>query len=211
MPGFINIAGEKFGRLTVLECVERNKWGNYKWACQCECGNTTAVWVSHLRTGSTQSCGCFKKEVAAENNITHGMAYTSTYRIWNNMIQRCTNANIPNYKDYGGRGIKVCDQWLNSFEAFLEDMGEKPEGLTLERIDNSKGYEPDNCRWATRTEQARNRRSNRMLTWAGKTQCVTAWAEELGLPKTTMMARLRCGWSTKRIFTTPASTGRSVA
>lgn len=200
----IDLVGQSYGRLTVLE--KGSKSGTqYKWLCQCSCGSQPfEVHGNSLRQGVTQSCGCLRRERAAEANTKHGLynAYAATYHIWASMIHRCTNPNSKNYKDYGARGITVCDRWL-SFENFLADIGDRPERLTLERIDNSSGYEPDNCRWATRTEQQRNTRRNRMITWGGKTQCIAAWAEELGLPRTTMMTRLRCGWSVERIFTTP--------
>jgi hypothetical protein len=115
------------------------------------------------------------------------------------MVQRCTSPNNQNYAQYGGRGVTVCDQWL-TFANFLADMGDRPEGKTLDRIDNSKGYEPGNCRWATRKEQQRNRRSNRLLTHAGQTKTMAQWAEDLGVPYTRLQGRLKMGWSVDRVL-----------
>jgi hypothetical protein len=118
------------------------------------------------------------------------------------MRQRCLNPKYPRYADHGGRGIKVCDQWA-SFETFLSDMGERPEGMTLDRIDNDGPYSPENCRWATPSEQARNRRDNRLITLGGKAQCLAAWARELTIPEHVLRHRLNRGWSDDRALTTP--------
>lgn len=121
------------------------------------------------------------------------------------MIQRCNNSNYSQFKDYGGRGIEVCDRWKNSFKAFLDDMGEPGIGMSLDRIDNSGNYEPGNCRWATRKQQRRNSRSNRYLTWNGKTQCLTDWAAECGVSKNCLIWRLKSGWSLELTLTTPST------
>jgi len=128
---------------------------------------------------------------------------TATYLSWRGMIQRCTDPNFKQYKDYGGRGITVCQRWEN-FTNFLEDMGERPSRLTLDRIKNDKGYCKSNCRWATRKQQARNRQNNRLITYNGKAQCVAAWAEETGIHKGTILRRLKLGWSTEKALITPA-------
>lgn len=168
MPAKNNLLGQRFGRLVVRAEAGSNKFGMIRWLCDCDCGNQTTATGCHLR-GSTRSCGCLKRENAAkigrELHPTHGHAgrgrKTRAYHSWDAMLQRCTNPNHKAYKNYGGRGIAVCDRWRD-FEAFLADMGEPPEGLTLDRYPNNDGnYEPENCRWATREEQNAGRRPYR--------------------------------------------------
>lgn len=156
---FIDLTGDRFGRLTVKYRVERNKKGDSKWLCECDCGQIVKVLANHLKAGHTKSCGCLRSEVSKQRMTTHGMRETQTYRSWAGMKTRCLNPNEPRYKDYGGRGIKVCKSWLNSFEKFLADMGERPSGLTLDRENNELGYFKENCKWSSRKEQSRNRRS----------------------------------------------------
>lgn len=139
---------------------------------------------------------------------THGLSASPTYKVWQAMHQRCGNLNNPGFHRYGGRGIKVCDRW-NSFENFLADMGEKPAGMFIERVDNDGDYEPSNCRWATRSEQQRNRRNNRVVTHAGVTLCLKDWALRVGMPPNTLYGRLDKGWDFERAITAPpVMTGR---
>ncbi len=138
--------------------------------------------------------------------LTHGMSKTTTYTIWKAIHQRCSNPNNDNYSRYGARGIAVCARWC-SFENFLSDMGERPVGMSIEREDNDKGYEPGNCRWATPLEQSRNRRDNRMITYQGVTLCVTDWAVRQGLPGQCLRHRLKKGWSLDKALNTPAGAG----
>lgn len=187
---FVDLTGRKFGRLTVVATAGKNKRGRILWACECSCGATTIVAGSDLTTGNTKSCGCLQKDRTSQAAHKHGFNGTSTYSSWACMKERCLNPKNKGYKDYGGRGITVCERWMR-FEDFLADMGEKPEGATIERIDNDKGYFPENCRWASKLEQNRNRRSNRRITFQGETRTLSEWAEILGIHWGTLLSRLK--------------------
>lgn len=156
--------GERFGRLTVLEATKTvvypSKSRVLYHECRCDCGTVKFVTIYALRKGHTQSCGCLQADKTSTASRTHGLSKTRIYRIWSCIITRCTNPNAINYERYGGRGITVCDRW-RKFENFLEDMGEPSPGLTIDRLDNDKGYSKENCAWRTPTEQARNRRPRR--------------------------------------------------
>ncbi len=194
--------GDRYGRLTVLREVEpyATPAGRRcrRFECRCDCGTTTIAWLQSLRSEGTVSCGCIRSDVATK----HAQCGTPTYYTWANMLDRCRNSNTPDYDRYGGRGITVCDRWL-AFENFLADMGERPEGLTLDRIDNSGGYSRDNCRWATQIEQNRNRRDNRLLTMNGETLCLAEWAEQRGLSTSAIRHRLKQGWPLDLALTLP--------
>lgn len=182
------LEGQRFGRLTV-GAMARSASGRIVWSCMCDCGQSSLVRGSHLKSGRVKSCGCHAVEKARER-ATHGMSRTSTHIIWKTMRARCYNPNASGYAGYGARGITVCKEW-NSFAAFLADMGERPPGMSLERIDNSKGYGPDNCKWATNAEQCRNRRSNHQITHAGKTMCRKDWADQLGVTPERLNRQIR--------------------
>ncbi len=179
-----------------------------RWIVRCECGRETLVRGERLRSGATRSCGCKKGEFVSQVHKTHGEAHhgkaTPEYRAWGAMKSRCYYEKDVGYPDYGGRGIVVCERWLNSFEAFLADMGRRPSPEhSLERKDVNGNYEPGNCVWATLVEQGRNRRVNHVLSFRGQEKCIAAWAEELGLKPVTIANRLRRGWTVERALTEP--------
>ena len=189
----INILGRRFGKLLVLkECKERDKFGNKIYKCLCDCGNITYIKSPSLITHNTRSCGCLR-------GVNHGKRDTKLYYIWCNIKQRCYNKNNNRYQDYGGRGIVVCDAWKHDFMNFYEWAMTHgyDDNLTIDRIDNNKGYNPDNCRWVNKKTQNNNKRNNVLLTYNGKTQTITQWAEELCIKSGTIRMRHRRGWSDK--------------
>lgn len=201
---FIDLSGKKFGRLTVIERVEsKNK--NTKWHCVCECGKHATVFGVDLKSGKTQSCGCIHSKQLAARNYKHGLSDSRLMAIWRGMKDRCNNPCSHFYFNYGGRGITVCDEWQNDFQAFHAWAMSHgyAEGLTIERIDNDKGYSPDNCRWATRKEQNYNKRSNHLITFDGKTQTITQWADEKNIKRCTLQMRLKRGWTIEKALNTP--------
>lgn len=151
-----------------------------------------------MHSGGARSCGCLRKE--HPNSLKHGMSESREFRIWAEMHKRCTNPKFKSFAYYGGRGISVCDRWKR-FENFFQDMGRCPTDWTLDRIDVNGNYEPANCRWASRKTQSRNKRSNHLLNFNGKTQCISAWAEEIGMKRDTLKRRIYLGWSTERALT----------
>lgn len=172
----IDLKDKKFGRLIVQNEVGRDKTGRILWKCKCDCGNIRNIRGTDLHKGRQKSCGCLRTEKTIENSTIHNMSKTPTYRTWSNMVQRCNNHKNNSYYNYGGRGIKVCEKWLN-FIGFFEDMGLRPDGLTIERRDNELGYSKTNCYWADRTAQARNQRLKKTnktgvsgVSWRSKEQ-----------------------------------------
>jgi hypothetical protein len=158
-----NLESKRFGKLVALYSLEKKYFGNLIWMCKCDCGNEVEIPSNRLMKGDTKSCGCLRKETAkdqAVKNKKHGYCASRTYKSWQSMKARCMNPTSPDYEEYGGRGITVCDRWKNSFENFLTDMGERPKGMTLDRKENDRGYFKNNCRWATPTQQQHNRRDN---------------------------------------------------
>lgn len=193
-----NLVGKRFGRLVVLADCGLNQ------LCACDCGHGSLVLRCNLVTKNTLSCGCLRREIEVVASLTHGETragkWTRIYNIWHGMIQRCCNPSNPNWPRYGGRGITVCDEWRSSFAAFKRDMGEPPYGRSLDRKDNNGPYCKSNCVWATIKEQNRNRRDNLLLTFAGTTMPLSAWAEELGKNYWTLRTRLKLGWTVERIL-----------
>jgi len=201
MPAFKDLSGQKFNRLTVIKRVGKDKQGVALWRCLCDCGNTSTVRVSALKNGGTKTCGCSRRIPK-----THGLSRKPIYSIWQAMIQRCHNTSNPTYKYYGCRGITVCGKWRDSFEAFFADMGHPPKGTSIERIDNDKGYSPENCKWATWKEQANNKRDNRYITHNGITKTICDWSIYLGGNRCLVGKRLDVlGWSEERAVTTKAA------
>lgn len=199
------IVGAKFGYLTVIARgfrLDSGGWRKY-WLCRCECGVEKEVHAVALRQGSTKSCGCKRSEMLSLALRKHGQTHTPIYQVWRSMVRRCHDNKHTAYPDYGQRGITVCERWRESFEAFVSDMGSPLDGLTLERRDNDGNYGPDNCYWATRKQQANNRRSCRYLTHDGITLTVAAWGERTGFGENVLRARLRSGWSVERTLTEP--------
>lgn len=198
MTARADLENKQFGRLIALEYV-----GERRWRCKCECGGVAIAVSRNLLNGNTKSCGCLQREKASKTHRTHGKTNTSEYNIWQTMKARCYVKLNANYANYGGRGIKVCDRWLESFENFLTDMGEKPEGLSIDRVDVDGDYEPRNCRWASVGEQATNRRNNRYVEYEGRKMTISEWARELGVKPGLIKNRLDSKWSVERAFTTP--------
>jgi hypothetical protein len=177
-----DMSGIVFGRLTVIERVDRKTKNATRWLCKCDCGKFKEVDRANLVTGAIKSCGCLNTEKRKERTTTHGMSTSRIYHIWAGMISRCYNENVSHYSDYGGRGILVCDEWRADFMNFYADMSKDylPH-LTLDRIDVNGNYCKENCRWATVKEQARNKRNNVFATINGERKLVVEWAEENGI------------------------------
>lgn len=175
--------GKKYGRLTVLS-ESKTKYGTF--VCQCDCGNTTEVFSSNLSRNHTTSCGCYRIEVSKAVNTTHGMRHTDEYTAWYSMKQRCYDINCEAYKDYGGRGIRVCARWFESFENFYADMGDKPSKRhSLDRFPDTNGdYEKSNCRWGTKRQQAQNRRYNVKVTYRGEVMVLSEFARRFNISGT---------------------------
>jgi len=164
MKSPMDLSGQRFERLTAVKIGGKSDTGKIQWTCICDCGAGVIASANSLRRGRVKSCGCLRRKIAADNHRKHGEAprngnASPEYRTWQAMKTRCLNSRQPGFKNYGGRGIDVCDRWVNSFDAFLSDMGRKPSPQhSIERINNDAGYFPENCKWATRSEQRRNQR-----------------------------------------------------
>lgn len=188
----INLVGATFGRLTVLSESEPRVYPSMtrtNWLCRCECGVEVEVLGCSLTTGNTLSCGCLQKKLVSLRSITHAMSGTPIYLRWQSMLNRCRNKDAEGYHNYGGRGIDVCDRWLD-FDNFISDMGMPADGLTIERKDNNGNYTPNNCRWATRQEQGVNKRTNRVIEFNGERLCLIDWARRLGIDQASLRERL---------------------
>lgn len=202
-----SLVGLRFGRLVVQSFSHVDKHGQWCWHVLCECGTEKVVSGSNLR-GTTKSCGCLKAAVTSERMSTHKQSGTRTHRIWKGIVSRCTIPSASGFHNYGGRGIRVSEQW-RSFENFLRDMGVCPSSThSIDRIDNDGDYCAENCRWATRREQSRNHRGNHMITANGETLCVKDWADRLGICEASIRGRLKRGWDPAFAVTAPKDESR---
>lgn len=213
---FISLEGQRFGKLVVISQadfrIKPDGTKEYRWLCKCDCGNRTIVSTSSLRTGNTKSCGCIQKEKATEHivsiNKSHGDCYSRLYSIWSNMLFRCKCETASEYKYYGGRGISVCEEWCE-YSAFKEwaMANNYSEELTIDRIDVNGNYCPENCRWATKLQQANNKTSNRyLLTPDGKYLSMADCSRKYNIPYYTLRSRIHRGWDDIRALTTPLLT-----
>ncbi len=217
MSSFGDLTGQRFGRLTVKNRAKSANVHNSSWECLCDCGESTIVSRPGLIQGKTRSCGCLRDELIAQVskifNQTHGESSmggshkaTKEYMAWHGMKDRCLRENHPDYHNYGGRGITVCEEWMNSYETFLADMGRCPRGMSLDRKDNNAGYSKENCRWATLEEQNSNQRKNIFLAHDGITLTIAQWARKIGMKKITLWQRVnRFGYSTEEALTAPVT------
>ena len=218
-----DISGMVFGRLTVISPEERcEKPGILKWLCMCECGTSSRVLASKLKSGLTQSCGCLKRERMSARTVKHGLFLgdkrPKLWSTYSGMLSRCSNPDNQDYAGYGGRGIKVCDRWLNGdgvshgYFLFVKDMGPRPSSAhSLDRRDNDLGYSPENCRWASAKQQARNRRSNRKIVVNGEAMALSEYCDRYHLNFVLMNQRMCRGWSLDRAVAQPARRSRSIA
>jgi len=196
-----NIVGQKYNRLTVIEFIE--SIGNKRyWLCRCECGNTSRVETYALTSGKIKSCGCYAREFNGKAGITHGLSNKTIYNTWKTMLHRCENRTDKRYNNYGGRGITVCEEWhdIVKFYNWAVDNGYK-EGLSIDRINGNGNYEPSNCRWATREEQANNLKSNKKYTVNGRTESIKTWGKISGIPECVISSRIRRGWDVEEAVT----------
>lgn len=203
MSKFIDITGKKFNKLTVVERLDNAAGGIAVWKCICDCGNITVVRGSNLKNGAVKSCGCLSK---IATTTTHGMSKSRLYSVWNAMKSRCRNPNAVDYNRYGGRGISVCDDWYYSFLHFYQWAIENgySDDMSIERIDNDGDYCPENCRWATRKEQCRNRSSNARFEYNGESRILTEWCEIFGIEYKLAHNRIyKLGWDFEKAVKTP--------
>ena len=204
-----DLTGQRFGRLTAIKFMGTNKRGRAEWLCRCDCGTEKVINASNLGNGNTVSCGCLREENRRKLPMSHGESRTRLYKIWSGMISRCCNPNAHEYENYGGRGVKVCDEW-RKYEPFRDwamangfDKTATKKECTLDRVDVNGDYEPSNCRWVDMKTQNRNTRGNVLITYKGETHCMSEWAEIAGLKYITFQHRLYAGWSMEEAMNTP--------
>lgn len=195
--------GERFGKLVAVRMVERGSRpeNNHRWLFVCDCGQSKEIGIKSVRSGHTASCGCLQRAAVVQRNLVHGLSrdHRREYRTWKDMRGRCNNPNSQDYPDYGGRGISVCARW-DDFAAFLVDMGQRPSGHTIDRIDVNGMYEPANCRWAAAKLQANNKRSNRTIEFNGEEKTLQQWCDQFGLEPSKVRYRLSVGYPAAEAF-----------
>lgn len=202
MSRLIDLTGERYGKLVVIKRVENDKNGASMWECQCDCGNKKIVRGNSLKRGNTKSCGCL---VVKPPNTKHGESGTPLYRKWISILRRCESPKCPYYKDYGGRGITVCEEWHDflMFKKWVEETQQNKD-FTIDRIDNDKGYSPDNCRWASKKVQANNRRSNILFEYKGDIHNLEEWSKILNFDYKRVHSRMyKLGWSFEKSISVP--------
>ncbi len=201
--------GVRFGRLVALEPTGKDRHRNILWRCVCDCGKETTVSAAGLK--KTKSCGCLWKDSVIAKSTTHGMSNTKLYDVWAAIKQRCCNPNNARYVDYGGRGINLCSEWLE-YEPFARWAlyNGYSDGLDIDRIDNERGYSPDNCRFVSKKQNNRNKRNNRFLDYNGDVKSLSEWSEIMGIDPKTVWKRLARGWTTKKALETPVLRRREV-
>lgn len=198
---FRDLSGIRFYRLTVINKTVSAS-GRIAWNCECDCGGKAVVLTSNLTRGHTKSCGCIQRERTGDAHKRHGKTKTRAYSTWQNMLNRCRNENVRSYKNYGGRGITVCERW-HTFENFIDDMGYPSKDQSIERKNVSLGYFKENCVWADAVTQANNTRKNRFLSFCGETKTIAQWAREFGISPGRIHLRLSAGWSVENAILTP--------
>lgn len=201
----IDLTGKRFGRLT----VEYRDTNPRRWICTCDCGKTVSVRADHLKDGHVRSCGCLSSESSKARMETHGMSKMKIYKVWTGMKQRCFNPKASEYERYGGRGIAVCDEWKDDFQNFYEWAIKSgySEGLSIDRINNNKGYSPDNCQWATNYQQSRNTSRTKIIKIGGKKVALKDFCNMVGAPYNMVVRRLLRGWELYDAITVPAMNG----
>lgn len=200
----IDRTGMRYGKLIVIGWSHSQyrspRHGSYQfWFCKCDCGKSTVVLGNNLVKKNTTSCGCNSSRLTVGDRLTtHGMSKTQTYKSWSAMKDRCYQKSHKEYQRYGARGITVCKRWRDSFEYFFKDMGERPPGHSIDRININKGYSPSNCIWSTSEQQANNRRNNRIIKFESEVMTLARWAKKTGIKYGTLHSRLKMGWSVDR-------------
>ena len=195
--------GQQFGRWTVIHEAKRRDNDRY-WRCKCDCGTERDVLLSHLRNGTSRSCGCSNLDRLTKHGAARNGQMTPEYRSWRSMKNRCLDPANPRFYLYGERGISVCERWIHSFINFLVDMGKRPAGTSIDRINPDGNYEPSNCHWATAKHQQRHLRTNPIIIVKNTAACLSEWAEKVGLPRAVIAMRIHRGWTPAEALGTPA-------
>lgn len=204
MSEIFNMTGLRFGKLVGVKKVGNHpKSRRAMWLFQCDCGKTKVIAGGPVRSGNSRSCGCGIVNATIQRNLTHGLSFTPEHMAWREMKKRCYNPNYNGFKNYGGRGISVCERWMDSFENFFSDMGKRPsEKHSIDRVENNGNYEPGNCRWATKKHQNRNKRNNHKLCFSGESKTIQEWSEITGINHGTIESRIRKSkWTVEKSLT----------